>query len=66
MELVELLRQLRAKRRVKLEDAGRAMSISRESYFEIEKGRLLPDQHQLNDLSKFYGISPRVFEQYFK
>lgn len=66
MELVELLRQLRAERRVKLEDAGRAMNICREAYFEVEKGRLLPDQYHLDDLAKFYGISPRIFDRYFK
>lgn len=66
MELVELLRQLRAERRVKLEDAGRAMNISREAYFEIEKGRLMPEQYQLDELAKFYQISPTIFGQYFE
>lgn len=65
MELVELLRKLRAERRVKLEDVARAMNISREDYFAIEKGRLFPDQYHLDELAKFYGISPRIFDKYF-
>lgn len=65
MALVELLRQLRAERRIKLEDAGRAMNVSREEYFDIEKGRLLPERHQLEQLAKYYSLCPGFFDSFF-
>ena len=66
MTLVELLRTLRAKKKAKLEDVAKAMNITREAYFAIEKGQLMPDRWHLADLADFYGISDRVFDEYFK
>lgn len=66
MSLVELLRNLRAKKKAKLEDVAKAMNITKEQYFAIEKGLLIPDLYHLDDVAKFYGISNTVFNQYFK
>jgi transcriptional regulator with XRE-family HTH domain len=61
MPLVELLRKLRANKKAKIEDVAKAMNISREEYFAIEKGLLLPDPYHLDDVAKFYGISRSIF-----
>jgi len=66
MTLVVLLRNLRAKKRAKLEDVAKAMNITKEAYFAIEKGELLPDLYHLDDVAKFYGINSAVFNRYFK
>ena len=66
MPLVELLRKLRANKKAKLEDVATAMNITKEEYFKIEKGLLIPDLYHLDDIAKFYGISNTVFNRYFK
>lgn len=66
LALIELLRTTRAERRVKLEEAARVMNISREQYFLMEKGRLIPTRCQLDTLAKFYVLSPRIFDDCFR
>lgn len=65
MPLVELLRKLRSNKKAKLEDVATAMNITKEEYFKIEKGLLIPDLYHLDDIAKFYGISNTVFNRYF-
>ncbi|QUM78760.1 helix-turn-helix transcriptional regulator (plasmid) [Moritella sp. 24] len=66
MPLTELLRKLRANQKSKLEEVAKAMNISREEYFQIEKGLLIPDLYHLDDVAKFYGIDASIFNRYFK
>jgi transcriptional regulator with XRE-family HTH domain len=66
MPLVELLRNLRAAKKAKLEDVANAINISREDYFKIEKGQLAPNSSDLEAIASFYDICPSVFNQYAK
>lgn len=66
MPLVELLQKLRVNKKAKLEEVARAMNITREEYYQIEKGLLIPDLYHLDDVAKFYGIDASIFNRYFK
>lgn len=65
VSLIELLKRLRKNKGAKPEDLAKAINITNAEYLKVEQGLLIPDPYHLDDVAKFYGINPSIFDRYF-
>ena len=61
--LTQILRESRAEGKIKLLDVAKAIGVSREEYFHMEKGRLQVNDEQLDSLALFYN-NAEVFSHF--
>ena len=57
----ELLRNLRAKNKRKLEEVAKLIGVSKEAYFDIEKGKSQLSPNHYADLAEYYCVDEELF-----
>ena len=58
---IEQLREIRKKRKITQDNVAAHLGMLRQSYSAYERGKSVPDAHQLKKLADFFGVSTDYF-----